>query len=71
MEITEYTSLEELLIEYPEAMRVLAHHGMRSIACPAELIEPLRKVALSREMPVDKLIKELRDIVSGDSETQT
>lgn len=63
LEITENTPLEELLIKCPGAMKVLARHGMHSIACPAELIEPLYRVAEAREMPIEQLISELRQFV--------
>mgnify|MGYP005623208803 CR=1 FL=1 len=60
MEINENTPLDELLTNHPEVVKVLARHGMHSIACPAELIEPLHKVCEARDMPIDKLVKELR-----------
>jgi len=63
LEINENTPLEELLINHPDVVKVLARHGMHSIACPAELIEPLYKVCEARDMPIDKLVKELRQFV--------
>lgn len=63
MDISENTPLEDLLINYPTAVKVLARHGMHSIACPAELIEPLFKVCEARGMPIDKLLSELRQFI--------
>ena len=65
MNITKDTKLEELLVNYPDTMRILAQHGMRSIACPAEFIESLEKVAKAREMPVDKLLEEIREFIAS------
>lgn len=63
LEVNENTPLEELLSKCPGAMKILARHGMHSIACPAELIQPLYKVAEAREMPIERLISELKQFI--------
>ena len=63
MKITKNTTLERLLSGYPESTKVLARHGMRSISCPDELTQPLWRVAESRDMPIDKLVNEIRELI--------
>ncbi len=63
MSINENTTLESILESSYGTITVLARHGLHSISCPSELYLPIKVVAESREIPVERLLEDLQKVI--------
>ena len=64
MAITKDMSLDEIVREHPESIRVFLSHGLMCIGCPAARFENLEQGAVVHGIDVETLIKDLNEVVT-------
>jgi len=64
MTITKDMSLDEIVREHPESIRVFLSHGLMCIGCPAARFENVEQGAIVHGIDADALIKDLNEAVT-------
>jgi len=55
--------IEEVLKKYPETAEVFNEHGFHCLGCAAASFENLEQGAMAHGVDVEKLVKELNEVV--------
>jgi len=61
--ITKDMTIGDIISKYPETVEVLAKHGFHCIGCPSAGAETLEQGAAAHGIDVDKLVKEMNEVL--------
>ncbi len=64
MPITKDMTIQEVVQNHPEAVRVFLEHGLHCIGCSVARFENIEQGALAHGIDLDKLLRDLNDVPS-------